>query len=202
MHHQLDIEAVKQRVDIERVMEHYGLSLKRTAPDQLMARCPFHDDKTPSLSVTPSKGLWHCFGCEISGDVIDFITRIEGVDFPQALARAADFAGIPSLPAPRKSATSKATKPRTNGPANKAEPSRVVATYRYTDEHGELLYEVQRLEPKSFRQRRPDAKHGWSWSLGDVRRVLYRLPQVTGAEVVFVVEGERDVETLKSVGVV
>jgi putative DNA primase/helicase len=80
------------------------------------------------------------------------------------------------------------------------------AEYDYTDENGNLLYQVLRYrtgDGKTFRQRRPDGD-GWAWSIGDVRRVLYRLPAVLGAiergDRVFVVEGEKDVHTLESLG--
>ncbi len=72
----------------------------------------------------------------------------------------------------------------------------IVATYPYTDEHGKLLFEVIRYSPKSFAQRRPDG----TWKLGDVRRVLYRLPEVLASECVYLVEGEKDVETLRGLG--
>jgi putative DNA primase/helicase len=77
----------------------------------------------------------------------------------------------------------------------------IVATYDYTDEHGEVLYQVVRYEPKDFKQRRPDGRGGWVWRKG-ARQVLYRLPEVWEAPIVFVVEGERDVETLRSNGFV
>lgn len=77
----------------------------------------------------------------------------------------------------------------------------IVATYDYTDEHGNLLYQVVRYQPKDFKQRRPDGCGGWIWRKG-ARRVLYRLPEVLEAPIVFVVEGERDVETLRSHGFV
>jgi RecA-family ATPase len=69
------------------------------------------------------------------------------------------------------------------------------ATYQYTDETGELLYEVLRYEPKTFRQRRPDGNGGWIWQLGDVRRVPYRLPRLLQYPdaTTFVCEGEKDV---------
>ena len=89
-------------------------------------------------------------------------------------------------------------KTKVNGhatPEAKAEHSRIVDTYGYVDEQGELLYEVLRLEPKSFRQRRPDGNGGWTWSLDDVRRVLYKLPLVIETKTVYVVEGERDAGT-------
>jgi hypothetical protein len=76
----------------------------------------------------------------------------------------------------------------------------ITATYDYTDEGGELLYQVVRLHPKDFRQRRPDGRGGWIWSLGDTRRVPYRLRELRVAidfdDVVYVVEGEKDVEAL------
>lgn len=85
-------------------------------------------------------------------------------------------------------------------------PMREVATYDYVSLHGELLYQVVRYAPKTFRQRRPDGRGGWIWGLGDVPRTLYRLPEVvaaarTGGDV-FVVEGEKDADALRATGVV
>jgi len=87
---------------------------------------------------------------------------------------------------------------------------KIVAVYDYVDERGELLYQVVRMEPKSFRQRRPDGKDGWKWSLKyttagrelAIRPVLYRLPEVLAAEIVFIVEGEKDADTLRDMGFV
>jgi hypothetical protein len=80
---------------------------------------------------------------------------------------------------------------------------REVAAYDYTDEAGKLLFQVVRFEPKDFRQRRPEGA-GWTWSLGNTRRVLYRLPAVLKAaesgETVYVVEGEKDVHAVEHVG--
>jgi DNA primase len=78
---------------------------------------------------------------------------------------------------------------------------RIVATYDYTDERGELLYQTVRFEPKDFRQRRPDVQGGWIWKKGP-RQVLYHLPEVLEAAIVFVVEGEKDVDTLRQHGFV
>ena len=77
----------------------------------------------------------------------------------------------------------------------------IVAAYGYTDEHGKLLYEVVRYEPKDFKQRRPDGWGSWDWKKGE-RQVLYRLPEVLEAPIVFLVEGEKDVETLREYGFV
>jgi hypothetical protein len=76
----------------------------------------------------------------------------------------------------------------------------IVAEYAYTDESGELLFQVVRLEPKSFRQRRPDGRGGWIWNLNGTRRVLYRLPEVLAASDVLIVEGEKDAETARRLG--
>jgi DNA primase len=83
---------------------------------------------------------------------------------------------------------------------------RIEAVYNYCDEKGRLLFQVVRLcDPKDFRQRRPDGKGGWIWNLKGVRRVPYRLPELLGAdpeELIFVVEGEKDVESLRRLGLV
>jgi hypothetical protein len=83
----------------------------------------------------------------------------------------------------------------------------IVATYDYTDERGELLYQVVRYEPegqdKTFRQRRPDKRSGWVWSLQGVRRVLYRLPDLLAAdpgELVLKCEGEKDTDCGRDMG--
>jgi hypothetical protein len=83
----------------------------------------------------------------------------------------------------------------------RTETPRIVATYDYTDEHGNVLYQVVRYHPKDFKQRRPDGHGGWIWKKGP-RQVLYRLPEVLKAPIVFVVEGERDVDTLRENGFV
>ncbi len=77
----------------------------------------------------------------------------------------------------------------------------ITATYNYTDEAGSLLYQVVRYEPKDFKQRRPDGAGDWIWRKGE-RQVLYRLPDLLDAPIVFVVEGERDAETLRDQGFV
>jgi len=82
---------------------------------------------------------------------------------------------------------------------------RIVATYDYRDEAGTVLYQAVRYEPKDFKQRRPDGRSGWIWRLGDVSRVLYRLPELLQADpsqLVFVVEGEKDADNLRAIGLV
>jgi hypothetical protein len=73
----------------------------------------------------------------------------------------------------------------------------IVATYDYCDVDGALLYQVLRLEPKDFRQRRPDCNGGWIWKLED-RRVLYRLPELLKYPdaTIFITEGEKDADNI------
>lgn len=139
-------------------------------------KCPAHDDNRPSLSVSNGSGrvLVHCQSGCELGDVLDRLQLHQR-----------DLFDEPQQPASR-------------------ERARIVDTYDYVDERGELLFQVVRLDPKGFRQRRPDGNGGWEWSLRGTRRVLYRLPQVLAAvaagQPVWVVEGEKDVHALERAG--
>jgi 5S rRNA maturation endonuclease (ribonuclease M5) len=77
---------------------------------------------------------------------------------------------------------------------------KLVKTYDYADAAGNVIFQVCRMEPKSFRQRRPDGKGGWIWSLQGITPVLYRLPEVIKAEEVLICEGEKDADTLAALG--
>lgn len=78
-----DVESLKARLDLAEVVGRY-VQLKK-AGKEFEARCPFHDERTPSFSVIPSKGFFHCFGCGAHGDVIGFYQRITGKSFKDAL---------------------------------------------------------------------------------------------------------------------
>ena len=147
------------------------------------ARCPGHEDRNASLSISASgegTTLIHCHaGCD---------TR--AVVAAAGLAMADLFEG----------------RPRTTGHLN------VVATYTYPDEAGAELFQVVRLEPKSFRQRHKARsgekadREGWCWNMAGVRRVLYRLPDVLAAAKaglpIWLVEGEKDADGLVALGLV
>ena len=79
---------------------------------------------------------------------------------------------------------------------------RIVTEYDYRDEIGQLLFQVVRYEPKNFWQRCPDGKGGWHWNLHGTRRVLYRLPDVLKSKSVLVLEGEKDCEAARRMGMV
>lgn len=83
---------------------------------------------------------------------------------------------------------------------NGARARRMVAEYEYHNADGSLAYQVVRYEPKDFRQRIPNGRGGWTWSLHGTRRVVYRLPMLTSAKVVYICEGERDCDRLWGLG--
>ncbi len=64
--------------------------LRRAGPNRYEGLCPFHDERTPSFGINPSEKLYHCFGCQASGDVFRFVQETEGVDFKGALELLAD----------------------------------------------------------------------------------------------------------------
>ena len=74
-----EIERVKAQVDLVALIRSKGLELRRHGSKDLAARCPFHEDATASLIVTPAKNLWHCLGCGKAGSVIDFVMAHEGL---------------------------------------------------------------------------------------------------------------------------
>src|ERR1700728_1059054 len=79
------VERLKTEVSVQRLAEARGVAFKKHGSD-LIGRCPFHDDRTPSLVVTPAKNLWHCLGaCQAGGTVIDWVMRAEGISFRHAV---------------------------------------------------------------------------------------------------------------------
>lgn len=139
-----------------------------------MCRCPAHDDTSPSLSINEGQDGRILVKCH-AGCSVDSVVTALGLSTGDLFANeSAKRRGRPS------------------------KPLQVVTTYPYRDKAGKLLFEVCRMEPKDFRQRRPDtsALDGWTWDLKGVRKVPFRLPELIAAvkagEPVFVVEGEKD----------
>lgn len=149
-------------------------------------QCPAHDDGTNSLGITLGQGdriLLHCLaGCEPT----DILSKI-GLTLKDL---------FPTTSVPLDNGTAAASKQKFH----------ITATYPYRSAIGELLYQVVRLEPKSFAQRRPDGNGGWIWNMDGAFRVLYRLPEVLAAkelgETLYVCEGEKDADALAALGLV
>jgi putative DNA primase/helicase len=136
------------------------------------ALCPAHADKHRSLSVAVEGGklLMHCFrGCRFE-DIL-------------------------------RSLSSGNLTPKNESPKQqvKTQKAKIVETYDYTDESGNLLYQIVRYEEKRFAIKRPDGNGGWIWK-GDVKKVLYHLPNVKDTieknGIVIFVEGEKDVKNV------
>ncbi|MBL1278353.1 MAG: DNA primase, partial [Ectothiorhodospiraceae bacterium] len=80
-----ELDRLKNEVSLVRLAESAGIILKKHGKDYL-GHCPFHDDKTPSLVISPEKNLWHCLGaCNEGGSVIDWVMKKEGVSFRHAV---------------------------------------------------------------------------------------------------------------------
>ncbi len=162
------------------------LSGVRRNGDGFLAFCPKHEadgaGHSPSLSLKQDgdRVLLHCFG----GCAPDAVLGALGLHARDLFS---DEPKAPTTGAKR---------------AHDTELGPIVAVYDYTDEAGALLYQSCRYaEPeKTFRQRRPDGSGGWIWKLNDVRRVLYRLPELHQQSVAYIVEGEKDVAALAAIG--
>ena len=87
------VQKIKERLSIEEVVSSY-IKLEKTGVN-LKAKCPFHNEKTPSFFISPDRGTYYCFGCGASGDIFTFVEEFEGLDFKGALKLLADRAGVP-----------------------------------------------------------------------------------------------------------
>jgi DNA primase len=87
-------QTVKQQADIVKVIEGY-IRLRKSGAQNYSGLCPFHKEKSPSFSVHAVRQFYHCFGCQVSGDVFSFVGKIENVGFPEAVRIVAQKCGIP-----------------------------------------------------------------------------------------------------------
>src|SRR5512136_1557596 len=86
------VQEVRERTAILDVIADY-VNLRRSGANAL-GLCPFHGEKTPSFNVNPGRGIFHCFGCGVGGDVFTFVMKIEGLDFLEAVRFLAKRVGV------------------------------------------------------------------------------------------------------------
>ncbi len=164
----------------EHILDRLGDAVVHRNGNQSEARCPSHDDRRASLSIGVGTKSDPCAVlCCQAGCGVEAVLAAIGLE----LGALYDSWWEPSR----------------NG--SNWDP---IAVYDYADEHDGLLFQCVRFHPKDFRQRRPDGRGGWIWSLKETRRVLYRLPQVIEAVAagrrIWVVEGEKDVHAIERKG--
>jgi len=175
-------------VSITEIARAAGLQDPKHVGSEIHYRCPNHDDNHQSLKINPEKNCYLCGPCGSHGNYWDLVA------FLNDLSAEEDKPAITAWLRERNLLNGDSG--NGHGPADR----RIIKTYPYVDEQGNLLYEVCRFEPKDFRQRRPDGNGGWTWKLAGVRRVLYRLPAIPKTKGIFVTEGEKDVDNLERIG--
>jgi putative DNA primase/helicase len=189
---------------MDRVLDALQYTGERSG-DRCMCLCPAHDDSRHSLSVRvggEGKVLLHCFaGCSTERVLAAVGLKMRDL-FPVRSAVEGRRVGASRAPAQGDAQGDAQGIARRDAQGG---VGRIVATYDYCDAEGTLLYQVVRKEPKSFYQRQPEAKGRWINHLQGVPRVLYRLGELIEAPAaapVFIVEGEKDADNLRRLGLV
>jgi 5S rRNA maturation endonuclease (ribonuclease M5) len=206
---------------IEPYLASRGIVLKGSGVERL-ATCPWHSDSTPSFSVNVEKQAWVCrAGCG-GGSIIDLMARFEGLDPKVIMKRLGEtpegykpsHSGPPAQPKAQKGVdTAKTNKDAPTATQDSGRP-KLVKAYDFRNAKGELVFQECRLEPKGFRQRRPNPlfhvaqghskdNPQWIWDMVGVDRVLYNLPKVLKTKPpgqIWVVEGPKDSDSVNAIG--
>ncbi len=140
-----------------------------------------------SMAVDLGKGTWHDHEANKGGGVLDLVREQRSLDKEGAVEWLRERGHLPKA---KESGSGK----------------RQVAAYDYTTIAGDLMFQVVRYEPKTFRQRRPDGNGGWLWKMAGVQRLIYRLPEVAegiqARRTIYVVEGEKAADRLAELGLI
>jgi len=139
-----------------------------------MTLCPCHDDHDPSLHLWEGDGGWLAFCCLAGCDWVDVREKLAGLGLP------------------------------VTDSARDEGPPVIEATYDYCSADGQLVFQVVRYAPKTFRQRRPDGSGGWVWNMKNTPRLLFRLPElldgIAAGQTIYVTEGEKDALAIVAAG--
>lgn len=170
------------REEVRRYYENRIPGIKFTNAKEIRCKCPVHHGDNDNFAVDASTGMAHCHSeCGRGWDILGLEMELSGRDFPTCKKEVFSLIGRPE-------------------PAYQERD--IVATFDYIDAEGNLRYQVVRRHPKRFSQRRPDGNGRWINSLGEMERVPFNLPAVIPSPTCVIVEGEKDVLTLKRMGVV
>lgn len=168
-----EVSRIKQDVSLLALVKRQGYEVVKQGKDHAV-KCPFHNDDTPSLIISPKTNLFHCFGCGAAGSVVDWVMKTQAVSFRHAVEILRD--DIPSLAAPQKAEIKQSTKPKFEG------------LFSEEDDNQSVLHQVIEFYHETLKQS-PDAldylrKRGLddpdlinTFKLGFANRTLsYRLP--------------------------
>jgi DNA primase len=157
-------------------------SLRQTETREWRGLCPVHNGNVQNFAVKAETGQAHCHSqCGRGWDLIGLEMELSRSDFPRAKTAVFSIVGRPT-------------------PSR--EDAEIEAVYDYADAAGKLVYQVVRRCGKRFLQRQPDGSGGWIWNLKGVAPVPYRLPEVVATKLVAIVEGEKDADNLRRMGIV
>ena len=177
-----EIERLKQEISLVRLVESQGHQPKKQGKDYVM-RCPFHEDDTPSLVISPRKNLYHCFGCGAAGTVIDWTMKTQGLSFRHAveLLREGDVSVMANDKPVKRNTAHKHPQPLSASPDKQATLKRVIDYYHQTLKQSPEALEY--LESRGLKH----AELIDRFKLGYANRTLaYRLPEKNrkaGAEI-------------------
>lgn len=174
-------EEIRQRVDIVELVREYVPALKQ-AGRNYKACCPFHQEKTPSFTVTPDKQIFHCFGCQAGGDAFSFLMRVEGLSYPEAVKRLGERVGV------------RVEQPEDDDPRLK-ELSRLRAALEFARD---FYHETLKRSPEADKARRYLAGRG----VGSAQAERFKLGYAPGSSTLLAAAARKgfDAETLAKAG--
>jgi hypothetical protein len=198
----LDRDAIIRENPLLQYCQSLGWKTKRDGPNgRFKCKCPFHDDNDPSFTIYSKENKGHCFGCGKNATVIDLHMLVRGLSVGEAMR---DLWTRHHGDNNAKNKSNSASSAQSNSKTQPAKKKEEVFHHDYVDAKGEMVFQVVKTvspgRKNKYKQRR---RVGGKWvdNIEGVERVPYRLPELLASPAsVWIVEGEKDVETLRAVG--
>lgn len=200
----MKISEVKAAVNIVDVVGRY-VALKKKGREHI-GLCPFHNDNHPSMAVVPHKNIFSCLSCGATGDVVDFVAKIENKSLVEAAEIISNMTGAAPAPAPDRDKPEWIYHPHgevTELPDTHPSMGKADVVYRYNEYFAVLRWNNfggrKELRPLSWCERR--GKHQWRWQGVPENRPLYRLAEMKAnpEKQIILVEGEKTADALQAV---